>query len=99
MRVADFTQDPSSQDGRPFRRFVVTSVLALAIFLWLKLKLVSPMPKTAYAEPDRATPPVAGEKTQIDRGSSQQETIEPYWLDESGADKLDLIRVPSSEHP
>ncbi len=49
-----FTSDPTEHSRRPFFTFVGVCVVALGLFLWLKLRLVSSVPKTAYAEPDEA---------------------------------------------
>ncbi|MFZ4573559.1 MAG: hypothetical protein ACOYN0_04130 [Phycisphaerales bacterium] len=52
--MTDFTSDPQESSRRPFLNFLGVSVLCLGLFLWLKLRLVSSVPKTAYAEPEPA---------------------------------------------
>ena len=40
-----------------------SAVLAMGLLLWLKLRMVSQVPRTAYAEPDPATIPQAPTQT------------------------------------
>jgi hypothetical protein len=51
-----YTQDPRETDRRPFYTFVCVCAAAFGIFLWLKLKLVASVPKTAYAQPEEPRP-------------------------------------------
>lgn len=52
--MIDFTSSPHETNRRPFYTFLGVCAVCLGIFLWLKLRLVSSVPKTAYAEPDPA---------------------------------------------
>lgn len=52
--MTDFTSSPDDTNRRPFYTFLGVCAVCLGIFLWLKLRLVSSVPKTAYAEPDQA---------------------------------------------
>ncbi len=52
--MPDFTSSPDDTNRRPFYTFLGVCAVCLGIFLWLKLRLVSSVPKTAYAEPDPA---------------------------------------------
>lgn len=83
-----FTTAPESDTARSFRRFVFVCVTCFGIFLWLKLRLVSNVPKSAYAEPEQF-----GERVQeqvetrgVDPVSPAERAIE---LD---SQSLDLIR-------
>jgi len=44
---------------RPFKRSIVLACVAccsLAMLIWVKLRVVTGVPRQAYAEPDRAAP-------------------------------------------
>lgn len=58
---SEYTRDPAEFDRRPFYTFVCVCAAAFGIFLWLKLKLVASVPKTAYAEPEERRPEVPAE--------------------------------------
>ncbi|MFN9992898.1 MAG: hypothetical protein ACK54H_06100 [Phycisphaerales bacterium] len=51
-----FTTAPQIDTKRSFQRFVFVCVTCFGIFLWLKLRLVSNVPKTAYADPEQFGP-------------------------------------------
>jgi hypothetical protein len=51
-----FTTAPDVDHKRSFQRFACVCVTCFGIFLWLKLRLVSNVPKSAYAEPEQFGP-------------------------------------------
>ncbi len=52
--MPDYTSDRDFRSRKPAMVMFACAVAAFGSFLWLKMRLVSNMPRTAYAEPEQA---------------------------------------------